>query len=315
MESIMKNIKFYFQVFLWSMIVAVTFTSCEDPYFPEITASDDIVVEGYIEGGEDANPTYVILTKSIPFLSDVKVDQFNTLFVKGASVTVIHKNKEVPLTELCINDLPPAFRDQVYAVLGFDPDSVQIDICVYADLLDQIDRKRGDTYDLRVKVGDKTLTATTTIPQFVPINEHRFTAPPGEPNDTLAQLFIKVADPLDKNYYRYFTATEGNGLIPPFNSVTDDAIFDGKNFEFPLQKAERRNFNRETFGYFKRGDTISIKWCLIDKPHFDFWNTRDFSNNSGGPFASYTRISTNVKGGLGIWGGYATETYTWIVPK
>jgi hypothetical protein len=169
MESIMKNIKFYFQVFLWSMIVAVTFTSCEDPYFPEITASDDIVVEGYIEGGEDANPTYVILTKSIPFLSDVKVDQFNTLFVKGASVTVIHKNKEVPLTELCINDLPPAFRDQVYAVLGFDPDSVQIDICVYADLLDQIDRKRGDTYDLRVKVGDKTLTATTTIPQFVPI--------------------------------------------------------------------------------------------------------------------------------------------------
>lgn len=292
--------------------------SCEENYIPETSVSQqEIVVEGYIEYGEGANPTYVLLTRSIPFISTIKSDQFTSLFVRKATVSVFDGVKNVNLTEVCLDQIPPELKKEVYAVLGLNPDSTSSNICVYADLFDQIKREPGRKYDLSVTVDGKVITATTTIPQYIPIYDFKWKEPPGKPRDTLAELNVKINDPKGiKNYYRYFTSTQGGPLIPPFGSVTDDAIFDGKEFEFPLQRAQRRGsgFDPETFGLYKRGDSITVKWCTIDKAHFDFWNTRDFSANSGGPFAAYTRISTNINGGLGIWGGYAVGTYSMRVP-
>ena len=292
--------------------------SCEENYIPETSISQqEIVVEGYIEYGEGANPTYVLLTRSIPFISTIKSDQFASLFVRKATVSVFDGIKNVSLTEVCLDQIPPELKKEVYAVLGLNPDSTSSNICVYADLFDQIKREPGRKYDLSVTVDGKVITATTTIPQYIPIYDFKWKEPPGKPRDTLAELNVKINDPKSiKNYYRYFTSTQGGPLIPPFGSVTDDAIFDGKEFEFPLQRAQRRGsgFDPETFGLYKRGDSITVKWCTIDKAHFDFWNTRDFSANNGGPFAAYTRISTNINGGLGIWGGYAVGTYSMRVP-
>lgn len=300
------------------LICGLILFSCEESYIPDTNESQqEIVVEGYIEYGQGANPTFVILTKSIPFITTIKADQFASLFVKNAKVVVNDGVKNVNLTEICLNQIPPNLKKEVYAILGLNPDSTKVDICVYADLFDQIKREPGRKYDLTVSVEGKTITATTTIPQFVPLYDFKWKEPPGKPRDTLAELNVKINDPKGiKNYYRYFTATQGGSLIPPFGSVTDDAIFDGKEFEFPLQRAQRRGggFDPETFGLYRRGDSITIKWCTIDKAHFDFWNTRDFSANNGGPFAAYTRISTNINGGLGIWGGYAIGIYSMKVP-
>lgn len=299
-------------------LTTVLLMSCEENYIPETSVSQqEIVVEGYIEYGEGANPTYVLLTRSIPFISTIKSDQFTSLFVRKATVSVFDGVKNVNLTEVCLDQIPPELKKEVYDVLGLNPDSTSSNICVYADLFDQIKREPGRKYDLSVTVDGKVITATTTIPQYIPIYDFKWKEPPGKPRDTLAELNVKINDPKGiKNYYRYFTSTLGGPLIPPFGSVTDDAIFDGKEFEFPLQRAQRRGsgFDPETFGLYKRGDSITVKWCTIDKAHFDFWNTRDFSANSGGPFAAYTRISTNINGGLGIWGGYAVGTYSMRVP-
>lgn len=299
-------------------LTTVLLISCEENYIPETSVSQqEIVVEGYIEYGEGANPTYVLLTRSIPFISTIKSDQFTSLFVRKATVSVFDGVKNVNLTEVCLDQIPPELKKEVYAVLGLNPDSTSSNICVYADLFDQIKREPGRKYDLSVTIDGKVITATTTIPQYIPIYDFKWKEPPGKPRDTLAELNVKINDPKGiKNYYRYFTSTQGGPLIPPFGSVTDDAIFDGKEFEFPLQRAQRRGsgFDPETFGLYKRGDSITVKWCTIDKAHFDFWNTRDFSANSGGPFAAYTRISTNINGGLGIWGGYAVGTYSMRVP-
>ncbi|MGB4838663.1 MAG: DUF4249 domain-containing protein [Saprospiraceae bacterium] len=292
--------------------------ACEENYIPETSISQqEIVVEGYIEAGAEANPTFVILTKSIPFITTIKSDQFTDLFVKNASVTVFDGQKTIALTEICLNQIPPDLKENVYALLGFNPDSTAADICVYADLFNQLTRESGRKYDLKVIVDGKTITATTSIPPFVGLYDFKWAEPPGKPRDTLAELNVKINDPKGvKNYYRYLTASEGGRLIPPFGSVTDDAVFDGKEFEFPLQRAQKRGggFDPETFGLYKRGDSITVKWCTIDKAHFDFWNTRDFSANSGGPFSAYTRISTNINGGLGIWGGYAVGIYRMKVP-
>jgi hypothetical protein len=310
----MRSYIYLMMIFLTTVLLM----SCEENYIPETSVSQqEIVVEGYIEYGEGANPTYVLLTRSIPFISTIKSDQFTSLFVRKATVSVFDGVKNVNLTEVCLDQIPPELKKEVYAVLGLNPDSTSSNICVYADLFDQIKREPGRKYDLSVTVDGKVITATTTIPQYIPIYDFKWKEPPGKPRDTLAELNVKINDPKGiKNYYRYFTSTQGGPLIPPFGSVTDDAIFDGKEFEFPLQRAQRRGsgFDPETFGLYKRGDSITVKWCTIDKAHFDFWNTRDFSANSGGPFAAYTRISTNINGGLGIWGGYAVGTYSMRVP-
>lgn len=313
--NIMKTVPSILCIFF----LAIFISSCEQPYFPETSeAEQEIVVEGYIEHGPGANPTYVILTKSIPFFSTIDPRKFSELFIKDAKVTVSDGTNEVELIEFCLDEVPDDLKDEVYAVLGLNPDSTSVDICVYADIFGRIKKEPGRKYDLKVIAGNKTLTATTTIPEYVELTNFKWVDPPGKPNDTLAELNVTINDPANvANFYRYFTATSKDPqLIPPFGSVTNDAIFNGQSFEFPLQRAQRRggDFDPDAFGLYRRGDSVYVKWCGLDKAHFDFWNTRDFAANSGGPFASYTRISTNINGGLGIWGGYAVKTYSLYCP-
>ena len=294
------------------LFAGILFTSCEEPYTPPTTEEDQqYVVEGYIEYGAESQPTYVMVTRSIPYITTIGPDQLANIFVKDALVTVNDGNKEVELTQLCLNDLPEALRKQALQALGLNADSTVLDICLYVDLAGQVVKKEGGKYDLTVKIGDRELTATTTIPVHVPLTLPRFEDPPGEANDTLAALWVKINDPAGPNYFRYFTSDgDVNNLIAPFQSTTDDTFFDGKEFEFPLTKAEKRGGGRDNadaFGLFTRGDSLTVKWCNLDKAHYDFWTTRDFSANSGGPFSSYTRIKTNINGGLGIWGGYSVS--------
>jgi len=299
------------------MLVAI-FSGCIEDYTPEpLDSNQEYVVEGFIEAGDDSAPAYVLITESIPFISTVDINSFNSLFVNDAIVTVEDGTNTVELTELCLDDLPPEIKAIAAEVLGFDPDSTSLNICAYVDILDQLDRKIGGKYDLSIEIGESEITATTTIPEFIPLTNLRWDQPPGVPSDTLARLWVTIDDNLDEsNYYRYFTEENNEGFIAPVSSVTDDSFFDGADFEFPLNKAERRDgdFDPNTFGFYTRGDTIRIKWMNIDQAHFDFWNTLEFSRNNSGPFSSFNRVSSNVDGALGIWGGYAVGFYEEVVP-
>lgn len=294
--------------FLWS---------CEQPYTPPIyDAEPQIVVEGYLEAGEGANLPYVLITKSLPFLSEIGPEDFQNIFVKNASVVVKSEGNSTVLTQLCLSELPEELKQQAAEILGLDLSQLNANICVYVDLFNQIQAQQGKTYQLEVIAEGKNLSATTTIPNYVGLDSFNWTDIPGEPVDSLAQLLVTINDPVGPNYYRYFTAQNDERLIPPFTSVTDDAFFDGKKFEFPLSKAESPggDFDPNTFGFYHRGDSVTVKWCAIDKAHFDFWNTRDNGANRGGPFSSYIRVKSNVEGGLGVWGGYAVGVYKLYCP-
>ncbi|MBK9151113.1 MAG: DUF4249 domain-containing protein [Saprospiraceae bacterium] len=317
--KINKYIAGFFSTFLFFLMITIGVSSCEEPYTPNTLESEqEYVVEGYVEVGEEANPVFVIVTRSIPFITTISPDQFSKLFVNDAQVTVNDGEKTVSLIPVCLSQIPEDLKREVYAVLGFNPDSTAVDICIYADLFGQVRKKFNNKYDLTVRVGQKTMTASTTVPELVPLKEFRWAEPPGQPIDTMARLWVTLEDPKGvPNFYRYLTAQSDGPLIAPFNSVIDDPIFDGMKFEFPLQKAERRgdgNFDPDTFGLFRRNQPVHIKWCSIDQEHYDFWRTRDSGANRGGPFASYIRISSNIKGGLGIWGGYAVAHYRMTVP-
>ncbi len=301
-------------VYLIGILMSFLFyTSCETEFIPEnINSEPELVVEGYIELGEDALPPYVILTRSRPFFNTIDSTQLNEIFVRGAEVTISNNGETVRLTEFCLNDLPLLVRKQVADQLGLDPDSLSTNICAYIDIQTQIIPKEGQSYSLSVKAGTNSVSAVTTIPAYIPLDTLWWKEAPGKPSDTLLQLMTRINDPAGiKNFYRYFCSINGGEFNTPFNSVNDDALIDGKKFEFRLIRPNERgqDFDQSTFGLFKIGDSVAIKWSAIDETHFNFWNTLEFNKGNQGPFSTYTTINSNIKGGLGNWGGYNSKIY------
>jgi hypothetical protein len=298
-------------------LVALSFLSCEQEFFPEPTTEEpDYVVEGYIEAGPGAIPTYVLLTQTFNFYGYFGPEEFSAAFVHNADVRVSDGDFEVALQEVCYNDLDSTIREQIAAQFGFNADSLSINFCVYIDLLNQIQPQIGKTYNLFIVAGGDTVTSTTRIPELVPLDSLWFGPPPGEPSDTLAALNCYIADPPGiRNFYRYFGSTNGGPLETAFSSVEEDLFFDGKSFEFQLfnPATDDGDVEPEEFGLYFVGDTITVKWCTIDEANFDFWNTLEFANANQGPFSSYTRLQSNIQGGLGVWGGYSVSYHNLIV--
>lgn len=304
---------------LFTLFLAFSLSSCEEEFFPDTTDNEQlIVVEGYIEAGEQASPPYVILTRSQAFFSEIGQDALNNLFVHNALVAVSDGEKTVQLTELCLNDLSPEQQALAGELFGFNPDSIGFNFCAYIDLTQQMMGKEGQRYELSIQAEGEELTASTIIPNHVPLDSLSFDLPPGEPNDTLMQMLCYISDPANEvNYYRYLTRVNEGNFISGFASVIDDQLFDGQDFEFPLAKAEPRDapIDPNTFGLYLRGDTVGVKWITLDEDHYNFWNTLEFNAANQGPFSSYTRISSNIEGGLGIWGGLSASYYEVIVPE
>ena len=71
------------------------------------------------------------------------------------------------------------------------------------------------------------------------------------------------------------------------------------------------------FGYALRGDTVTLKYCNIDKTTFTFWNTWEYAFQTyANPFASPVTVIGNVSNGaLGAFCGYATAYKTIIIPE
>ncbi len=303
--------------FLTLGLFLLLFSSCEEEFTPNPSGDGPkYVVEGYIEAGEDAFIPYLLLTRTFDFYGEISPDQFTESFVHDADVRVSDGSIEVVFQEICFSELDSAIREQVAEQFGFDPDSLTIDFCVYLDLLNQLQPQEGKTYDLRINAGGDLITASTHIPIHVPLERITFKPPPGEPNDSLAQMVCFIADPPgEKNFYRYLVATNEGTLETGFSSVEEDLFFDGLIFEFQLlnPKTSSGDVEPQEFGLYFVGDTITVKWSSIDEANFDFWNTLEFSNANQGPFSSYTRLESNITGGLGIWGGYSVSHYTQVV--
>lgn len=299
--------------FFWIFPCLVMFLSCETEFIPlNINTDPEIVVEGYIEKGEGAIPPYLLLTRSKPFFTALSTNQLDSLFIHNADVVITDGSNQVKLNEICFNDLPSATKKILAENLGVNPDSVKVNICAYIDLTGNIKPAEKHSYGLKINVNGKTVEAMTTIPPYVPLDSLWWREAPGKPSDTLLQLYSKIRDPKDQiNFYRFFCGINNGPLRTPFNSVFDDVLINGKDFEFRLMrpKVPGEEFDQTTFGLFRTGDSVSIKWACIDESHFNFWNTLEFNKSNQGPFSTYTTINSNIKGGLGIWGGYSSRIY------
>lgn len=255
-----------------------------------------IVVEGHIETG---TPPYVILTRSSDFYSTFYLDSIDDYFIHGAVVKVSDGIDTVTLNEIFLDTAGATISVYTsFAMLG----------------------EENKTYSLWIEAQGKTVSAITTIPPALPLDSIWWEPANIGDMDTFVNLVCRYTDPPQLGQYvRYFTKQNSQPFYPGFSSVFDDALVNGTSFDFTLERGINRN-DTTTFyeGYFKfrRGDTITLKWAAIDQPHFDFWRTLEFElAGQESPFANPVIIQSNIAGGLGIWGGYAPDFKTVIVPE
>ncbi|MEM1328066.1 MAG: DUF4249 family protein [Bacteroidota bacterium] len=327
--------------------------SCEENFDVPIIPGNRpvIVVEGHLEAystnpsdlGVQPRPAYVILTKSVPFGQAFDADDFEELFVRDAVVNITtSRNRSIPLSELCLNSLPPSEREFLINATGLNSaDFAQIgidfrktDFCVYIDL-SAGSFEIGDTFQLNIQADDIELTATTTTPIFYPIENIDFRVPPGDTSffsgTTLRQMLIQTAKPDSLNnqdiYFRYFTQRndeplyKGNAPLAGFRSVFGGKVLGSGTESVALLRGEARDstFNPggNNFGNFRVNDRYLVKWMNIDEAHYNYWNSTEFNALNQGFFSSYTLPQFNIEGegGIGIFGAYTVGFYGGRVPK
>ncbi len=144
-----------------------------------------------------------------------------------------------------------------------------------------------------------------------------FKRAPQNPDTNKRVLVTRTTDPPGLgNYIRYFTKKNRGNFLPGENSVFDDAVIDGTTYEIQVEQGvDRNNRISSDSNFFKRGDTVTVKLCNIDKATYTFWNTWEFSQQSiGNPFAQPNKVIGNISNGaLGAFCGYAAWYKTLIV--
>ncbi len=295
-ENIIILLLFLFSVF--------TIISCEKEVYIDLPEPEvRLVVEGWIE--QDKYPV-VAITRNSPYFSKVDSTTLMNLFILDAQVYV-SDGEQTEKLELDYSNLLKG----IWPFICYKGSSLKGEI--------------GKTYNLTIYAEGDTITGVTTLPHQVNFDS-LWWKPDNETkpnNDTLGYIWATFTDnPALDEYFKIFTMRRNRDkdFVPLFGSVHCDLFFQGKTFTFSMYRgipalsdSEAIKEDKELF-YFKRGDTVDVKLTSIDKAHYEFWRTIEQELYTGGnPFVYPVVIRHNVKGALGVWGGYTATYYTIII--
>lgn len=279
--------------------------SCERAIdFAPANPEAKLVVEGIIENGK--YPA-VYITRSLNFFSNISTDELSNSFVRNAVVKISTGSKTHTLKGY------ETKIDEQLSLYHYSIDS--------SDLATAFKGEFGKEYFLQVEVDGKKYEASTTIPRLdKKIQRLYYQSNVDDDDSTKVAVYGEFNDPPGLgNYTRYFTAVDEEPFYPGFNSVFDDQIVDGKTYELQIEQGVDRNteISFENYPFFYRGDSLTIKYCNVDKGVFDFWRTMEYSYQSiGNPFSSPTKILGNISNGaLGYFGGYAVQYVGIVIPE
>lgn len=293
--------------YIFTVIVFFCLIGCEKKVdFNLNEAKELLTVDASIETNQDP---VVVLTKSLNYFSKISADVLANTIIKDAEVYISTGNTTHKLRRY---DVVVPNTTIPFSFYSSDP----------ANPLTIIRGESGKAYNLRIVWQGKEYTSSTTIPAIrKTIDSLWWVKAPNTP-DTSTKVVVraKVTDPQPfGDYARYFTKVNSGNFLPGFNSVFDDAFVNGTSYTVDVDRGVDRNaeLDFDEYGFFRKGDTVTIKFSNINKATYDFWRTVEFSYQSiGNPFSSPTKILGNISnGGLGYFGGYANQFTTVIVPR
>jgi len=307
---------------LFAFAVIASLYACEKEITVDLPAAvPKIVVEGNIEQGQ---APLVLISKSSSFFAPTDLNSIQNLYRSDAVVTLSNGTIEEELIAICSADIPEELLPLVTEITGFTAEQLsQVNICAYTSFNPQMRGELDKSYTLKVELDADVATAVTKINKLVPLDSLWFRVSGN--TDSLGFLYAVISDPDTLgNAYRWFAKRinsypewsddageqKDQGFIAPLGSVSDDVFFNGLSFEFGFFRGTAPNSGKEDDvnderGFYKIGDTVVVKGCVIDRGVFRFVSSfEDQVASSGSPFASPANVFTNVEGGLGLWAGY-----------
>ncbi len=285
--------------------VLILFSSCERTIeFSPKNAEPKLVVEGIIENGEYP---VVYLTRSLNFFNRIDISQLAGTFVRNATVKISDEEKTHILKE-----------KEIQLAEGVSLYYYTIDS---SDLATAFKGKLDTRYNLEIVTEENTYTSSTTIPPLAKtINFLYYDEYIDKDDSGKVALYGEFYDPPGSgNYTRYFTSTNGGEYYPGLTSIFDDQVVDGQIYALQIEQGVNRNddIDFEEYSFFRRGDSVTIKFCNIDRGVYDFWRTMEYNYQSiGNPFSSPTKVKGNISNGaLGYFGGYAVQYTSITIPE
>lgn len=290
--------------YFWGFLIILLLASCEKSITIQPQSQKSLlVVDGTIENDK---PPYIILSTSLNYFSKISPEILLASIVSGAKVTL---SDGITVTQL---------REYSQSLGGYNLIYYSSDT---ADRANVMIGQAGKTYKLQIVYNNEEYNSVTTIPVVAKTVDSLWWKPAPDNSDTTKVVIMgRLTDPPGfGNYIRYFTSVNSQPFLPGAVSVYDDQLTDGKVYDYQMDQGIDRNNppERDNYGYFNRGDTVTAKLANIDKVTFDFWRTLEFAYQSvGNPFSNPVKVSGNVSNGaLGAFCGYGVQYRTIIVPK
>ena len=279
------------------IMLTFLYSCTEDINLTVVGGDKKIVIEGSIENGK---PARVMVTRNSPLGQTL---DYNNLLVTNAQVYVSNGiitdtlRFNYPILDLT-SSIPFLYKGSAFVGVP------------------------GQTYYLTVIADGITYSSITTIPALVSLDSVWWKEQP--PKDSLGFAWAHLSEPAGfGNAYKWYAKrpTKDDRFLAPYASTFDDKFIDGKSFDFAYNRGTDPNATAAAppiltdDGYFKKTDTIYIKFCTIDYFTAKFYTTYEAAlQTNGNPFASPVSIISNIYGGgLGVWGGFGC-TYDTILP-
>lgn len=293
-------------IYILLLLTSLGLMSCEK----EIDIDLPPPIQGYVIDGmiESNSHPRITISRNIPYFEEINLNDIQTLadiFVTEAQVYV----SDGIITDSLVFTIDQNYFPPV-AFVGTNP---------------LLKGEIGKTYYLTAIIGEDTLTSQTTIQALVPLDSI-YWKPDGD-KDSLGFGWGWINEPASQtNYYRLFCKRQGYPYYVDGGTL-DDRLINGLSTSFTFRRPrplpsylstddDNLSTPSEERGYFKRGDTISVKFCTIDLPAYDFIRTYDAAGGSfGNPFSGPTFVKSNITGGFGGFVGYGVTNYTYIVPQ
>jgi hypothetical protein len=293
-------------IFSFFLFFSFFLNSCEKDITIKLDPSSTVlVVDASIENGRYP---VVSLSHSLGYFSKLDPSVLTNSFVHQARVIMSNGQITSQLQEYSVKD-----------------DSTGV-LLYYYSLRDSYSgpKFKGEfntAYSLDIKVDSQVYKATTTIPGLNKYIDSLWWVPaPLEADSPLVNVKARVVDPPGLgNYTRYYTEVNKGKFYPGLNSVFDDQITDGTTYTVTVDRGANRNLpiDVNSYSFFNRGDSVTVKLANIDKATYDFWRTMEYNYQSiGNPFSTPTIVLSNVSNNaLGYFGGYAAQYISVKIPK